>query len=144
MRFARRSKTHVGLEPIALTDIVMNLFLFFFITFNLLATFDHTQESPLAIDLPSVTSGPTVSHLPSHEIVLSKNGGIQWDRDHISIQELKEELLRGGVRKELIMLRADRGASVQSLTSILEVIRDTGATHVSLQTEVTQRAPSGS
>ena len=48
-----RLKTNIKISPswetIAFADIVINLFVFFFITFGLFATFDATQRGSLPI-----------------------------------------------------------------------------------------------
>ena len=41
MRFKREAKILTSMEPLALTDIVINMFIFFFITFSFLATFQE-------------------------------------------------------------------------------------------------------
>ena len=137
MRFQCRSKTHVSVDNIALTDIVMNLFLFFFITFSLFSTFQAKRESPLKVHLPTLSSGPVEAAAKSaQEIWVSKSGDLFWNGARISREELKEKLKREANQTKPIALRVDREASVQALTSVLEIIRDTGTTNVSLQTQI--------
>jgi len=136
MRFAKRSKSHVQFETIALADIVMNLFLFFFISFSLLSTFNHRRESPLKVNLPALAKGVQVVPARSHEILIAKNGSIQWNDSAVTLRELKQKLEDKKTRTEKVALRSDRDASVQSLVRVLETIRDSGAVNVTLQTEI--------
>ncbi len=136
MRFKHRLKTHVGTDNIALTDIVMNLFLFFFITFSLYSTFQAKRESPIKVNLPTLSTGPRAEMQAAQEILLTKSGEILWNKSRVTLMKLKENLKDESNREKPIALRADREASVQALTSVLEVIRDTGAENVSLQTEI--------
>ena len=136
MRFKSRLTTHPSLESIALTDIVMNLFLFFFVTFNLFSTFGASNPSALKIKLPTVAKESKVKTIANHEIRLAKSGEIHWDNGKITLNELKEKLRMKENKSKLISLSADRDASVQSLVNVLEVVRETGATNVSLQTEI--------
>ncbi len=137
MRFKSRSKIHVSVDNIALTDIVMNLFLFFFITFSLFSTFQAKRESPLKVLLPTLSSGPRQETAQTtQEIWLAKSGDLFWNEARVSREGLKEKLRLEVNQTKAITLRADRDASVQGLTSVFEIIRDTGATNVSLQTEL--------
>ena len=140
MRFKRSIRHQVSLESIALTDIVMNLFLFFFVTFSLYSTFQIKRESPLKVNLPHASEGANLKLKAEHEILLTKSGEILWDEIPVQIKELRERLVRQENKKSQIALRADRDGSVQSLVSILETIRAAGATNVSLQTELKQSA----
>ena len=62
MKIRRSFKPPVSLESVAMTDIIMNLFIFFFITFSLLYTFNPFGESKIKIDLPKGTT--TVQRTP--------------------------------------------------------------------------------
>jgi len=42
----------VSLESIVMTDIVMNLFIFFFISFSLLYSFDPSRAKQIKVNLP--------------------------------------------------------------------------------------------
>ena len=137
MRFREtRFKRPVNLDSIALTDIVMNLFLFFFITFNLFATFKTGRESPLKVILPSITKGTAQAKIPIHEIRLTKTGELLWDEKKLTLEELKVKLENQESKQKPITLRADRDASVQTLVNVLEIVRNAGAANVSLQTQI--------
>ncbi len=56
MRFKREQNISLGLEPLALADIVLNLFIFFFITFSFLASFHKLGETQMDINLPEAAS----------------------------------------------------------------------------------------
>ena len=144
MRFKKRLRNHVNLESVALTDIVMNLFLFFFITFTLYSTFQFSKHSPIKIKLPSVSKGMTAPDKNTlHEIKLTKSGDITWNESKISLEQLKDKLLESKNQSRPVSLNADRNASVQMLVSVLEVIREMGANNVSLQTQLSGDGPKG-
>ncbi len=137
MRFTRKAKNHVHLENIALTDMILNLFLFFVISFGLTTSMAAKhRESPLKVSLPSVGTGSNEKIALRHEIRLLKQGEILWDGSSLGLQDLKEKLTQKENRLGQIALRADKNASVQALVSVLETIRASGATNVSLQTEL--------
>lgn len=136
MRFKTRSRSHISLDSIALTDIVMNLFLFFFITFSLIATFGQDKLSPLKVDLPAVTNGSLDLVRDEHEIMLTRKGNLLWDNAPIETSGLAKMLRDEKIRKERVILKSDKHASVQSLVEVLEVVRDSGAKNVVLQTKI--------
>lgn len=136
MRFKTRTKQHIALESVAVTDIVMNLFLFFFITFSLIATFGQGNLSPLKIDLPTVTSGKVDWVRDGHEMMLTRKGNILWDNSVIQIAELEKKLRDEKIKNERVLLRSDKHASVQSLVQVLQIVRDSGAKNVVLQTKI--------
>ncbi len=136
MRFRRASKIHVSLDNIALTDIVLNLFIFFFITFSLFSTFQSKRETPLKVNLPSLSKGTPIKSVASYEIFLTQKGEILWNESVITTEALKNKLEDPAIKSKPVSLRADKDASVQALVSLLEVVRDSGAKNVALQTEI--------
>ena len=140
MRFKPQRKVHVSLDSIALTDIITNLLIFFLITFSLVSTFSAKRESPMKVDLPGVSKGPGMKSFAAYEIVLTKAGTILWNGAETSLAKLKKTLQDEYIRKERVSLRADRGATVQALVQLLEAVRDSGATNVSLQTQIQRQS----
>ena len=136
MTFARPA-----LESVALTDIVMNLFLFFFITFNLFSTFHGARESSLKIALPSVSKDSGAKEPVLNQINLTASGDIYWNKTKVSPGELKKNLAAEGRDGRLIPLHADRGASVQMLVDLLETVRESGSKNVVLATRLENELP---
>jgi len=52
MKIKTRRDAVVSLESIAFTDIIMNMFIFFFTSFSLVYTFNPTRESNITVKLP--------------------------------------------------------------------------------------------
>jgi biopolymer transport protein ExbD len=115
---------------------VMNLFLFFFITFTISSAFQMKRESPLKVALPTIQKSPAANPVFAHEIFLTKSGGILWDQTTVTVEGLKTKLQNESDKSKPVSLRADREASVQGLVSLFEAIRDSGATNVALQTKL--------
>ena len=139
MQFQIKSKSHVSLEPIAFADIVINLFVFFFITFGLFATFDAKQKGLVPIELPKSNQTPAQTALQSLTVTLARTGAIHVGYQTVVLPQLKRavdyELSR---RKDKnVRIRADRTVSVQSLISVLDILRETKANSISIETEKT-------
>lgn len=136
-----RLKTNIKISPswetIAFADIVINLFVFFFITFGLFATFDATQRGMLPIELPRAITAPLPkSHLPL-TVMIKRDGTLHVGSQKILLSELEATLNRElSFRKEKnVLVRADRLIPLERFVSVLEVVRSTKARSVAIETE---------
>ena len=70
MQFKRGAKILTSMEPLALTDIIINMFIFFFITFSFLATFQKIREGQVDVSLPKAASAqpPAEKKTPEREL----------------------------------------------------------------------------
>ena len=137
MKLQSNVKASVGWDTIAFADIVVNLFVFFFITFGLYATFDAAQKGTLPIELPhAVTTPLTKSNLPLR-IMIKRDGTIQAGSQKILLSELEATINRElSLRKEKsVLVRADRLIPLERFVSVLEVVRTTKARSVAIETE---------
>lgn len=145
MIFHTKSRAHVLLEPIALADTVINLFVFFFITFGLFATFDTTQKGTIPIELPKAKQSSRAKIPRPLIVMIDSRGSLYVGAQTVSQSELKEVLNRElSLRKDKsVILRADRLISLDRFVSILDVVRTTKAQAISIETEI-HSPPSGS
>ena len=56
IRIKGRQNYLVALESVAMTDIVLNMFIFFFISFSLIYTFNQIKVSKIDVNLPRASS----------------------------------------------------------------------------------------
>lgn len=145
MIFRLKSKTHVSLEPIALADIVLNLFVFFFITFGLFATFDPAQKGTFPIDLPRAKQSSLQKASKPLVITIDSAGSLYLGARTIPRSEFVKVLNRElSFRKDkTVSLRADRSISLDQFVSVLDLVRSTKAEAISIETEI-HSPPSGS
>ena len=137
MKLQSNVKVSVGWDTIAFADIVVNLFVFFFITFGLYATFDAAQKGNFPIQLPRAITAPLQkSDLPM-VVTIKRDGTIQTGSQKILLSELEATLNRElSLRKEKsVLVRADRLIPLERFVSVLEVIRSTKARSVAIETE---------
>ena len=76
MHFKRQSKVLFSLESVAITDIIMNMFIFFFITFSFLATFHKSNEGELDVNLPKAASATPPAEKKGLSVNLTQEGGL--------------------------------------------------------------------
>jgi biopolymer transport protein ExbD len=130
-------KTSDGWETIAFADIVINLFVFFFITFGLFASFDAAARGTLPIELPKAAPVPAQELDTPLSILIKRDGAIHVGSQKISLSELERLINRElSLRKEKsVLVRADRLIPLERFVSILEVVRKTKAQAVAIETE---------
>ena len=138
MIFRIKSKPHVSLDNVALADIVTNLFVFFFVAFGLFATFDVAQKGTLPIQLPKAGHASTKKQSEPLTVMIDRSGAPYLGPRKIAISELKKALnYELSLRTEKsIIIRADRTISLEQFVSVLDIIRNTKARSVAIETEV--------
>jgi biopolymer transport protein ExbD len=137
MIFKTNVKTSPRWDTIAFADIVINLFIFFFITFGLFATFDATQRGSLPIELPrAITTPLSKSDLPL-KVTINRDGTIQLGSQKILLSELQATINREiSLKKDKnVLVRADRLIPLERFVSVLEVVRTTKIRSVAIETE---------
>ena len=136
--FRTKTKTPVALETIAFADIVINLFVFFFITFGVFATFDVSQKGTLPIQLPKAEHATVKKQTAPLTVMIDRSGIPYIGPRKIALSELKKSInYELSLRKEKsVIVRADRTISLEQFVSVLDVIRNTKARAVAIETEI--------
>ena len=127
----------MSLESIALTDIIMNLFIFFFITFTLLATFRAQKESKIPVHLPTSSQAPSKSE-KQIVVAVTKENQVFLDHAPIALDRLKPQLesLLAPNRDRPVTIRADREILLEMAVKVLDAAKAAGAQQLSIVTEI--------
>jgi biopolymer transport protein ExbD len=128
MNIRPKTKSFVSLESVAMTDIVMNMFIFFFISFSLLYTFNPTKESKIEVKLPEGrVESEGESRGPLVVTVTAKNE-IYIAGERISVERLDADLAaRSQEDKQAgVLVRADKAAAVEQLVKVLDAAKQAG------------------
>lgn len=124
----------VALESVAMTDIVLNMFIFFFISFSLLYTFSPARISKLDIKLPRAQSAIRLEGSEKNILSISKSGEYFIDNEKISANSLKKVL--GEKQKDnpamSLLLEVDRLARFDNVAFALDVINELNIKKVSV------------
>ena len=126
------------METIAFADIVINLFVFFFITFGLFATFDAAKRGTLPIELPKAQHQTKEAPQNYPTVMIDREGLLYIGPQRVSLSELKTTLNHElSLRKEKsVVIRAHRTISLEKFVSVLDIVRTTKAKAVSIETEI--------
>lgn len=138
MRFKRQSKILFSLESVALTDIIMNLFIFFFITFSFMATFHKTNEGQVAVNLPKATATAPSVEKKSLVVSLAKEGGLFLDNTPLTLEQLRTHFQVEKTRRAdlTLVIRADQEVPHGRVVEVLDMAQTAGLNHLAIGTQV--------
>lgn len=126
----------VALESVAMTDIVMNLFIFFFISFSLLYTLSPERMSRIEVRLPKASSAVALDGSKKAVLSVKQNGEYFIGESRVRRADLKEALRQksresGG---EGVLLKIDSRSRFGSVAYALDVVNELGIDKVSVAT----------
>ena len=128
MKVKPSSKSFISLESVAMTDIVMNLFIFFFISFSLLYTFNPNRESKIEVKLPEGKSQAAAKAEGPLVVSVTQGNEIYIGKTRVLSSALKKEIeSRSKLAKGPgVLVRADKLASVDTLVKVLDASKQAG------------------
>ena len=92
MKIESKKNYLVSLESVVMTDIVLNMFIFFFISFSLLYTFNPHRVQRIEVKLPRATNISPLDESKQINITISAEGLTYVDGEYITASELKEKI----------------------------------------------------
>ncbi len=128
MKVQVSKKSFLTLESVAMTDIVMNLFIFFFISFSLLYTFNPNKESKIQVKLPEGAMREAEGSTPPLVVTITAGNEVFIGNNRVFLDRLKKELsARPAAEKQAgILVKSDRSASVEYLVKALDAAKQSG------------------
>lgn len=124
----------VALESVAMTDIVMNMFIFFFISFSLIYTFNPLKMSKIDVRLPKAASAIKLDGSEKAVLSITKSGEYYLGEDKIAPKALKASL-EAKLKEDpgySLLLNVDALARFGSVSAALDVINELGIQKVSV------------
>lgn len=124
----------VALESVAMTDIVMNMFIFFFISFSLIYTFSPVRMSKIEIKLPKAPSAVALEGSEKAILAITRQGEYFVNDEKVKAADLKSALQR---KKEenpdiSLILKVDGSAKFSNVVRALDVVNDLDIQKVSV------------
>jgi biopolymer transport protein ExbD len=132
MKISGKRDYMISLESVAMTDIVLNMFIFFFISFSLLYTFSPWKK--LDVKLPKAEHASTIKDKEQISITVSADGPIYLDKELVTIRELKEKVLarykdNPGIS---VLLYGDKRRSFRDIVNVLDILSGIGITRLNI------------
>ena len=137
MKIKTHRESFASLESIAITDIILNMFIFFFTAFSLVYTFNPSRESRIQVKLPQANikapvdqSEPIVVTINSHnEVFLNQRPQTLVDLN----KELHSLIAVSNVRP--VIVRADKTVIFDRVVQVLEVAKNSGVERLGIAIE---------
>lgn len=137
MRIKTRRDSVVTLESIAFTDIILNIFIFFFTAFSLVYTFNPMRESKIIVKLPKADvkippdqSEPTI-------ITINNRNEIFLNNRPKNLTDLRKELetLLAFNKMRPVIVRADKSVVIDRVVQVLDVAKNAGVEKLGIAVE---------
>lgn len=128
MKIKTHRQTLLSLESIALTDIILNIFIFFFTAFSLVYTFNPARESKISLKLPQADiRTPIEKRNPVIINIKSRNEIFLGNRPK-TLRELKSDLEAVVARdkEHPVIVRADKAVVFDDVVQVLDVAKNAG------------------
>ncbi len=124
----------VALESVAMTDIVLNMFIFFFISFSLIYTFSPMRPSKIDVKLPKASTAIALEGSEKAVLSITKEGEYFINDEKVKETDLKNKL-RALLKENAslaVLLKVDSTAKFDNVVRALDVINELGIQKVSV------------
>ncbi|MBM3246655.1 MAG: biopolymer transporter ExbD [Candidatus Omnitrophica bacterium] len=130
MRFKRHMELEHGLKQIdiaPLIDMVFQLLIFFMLTSS------FVMQPGIRVNLPKAVTSEAVK-LENIEIVVSSENVIYLGAKVITMAELKSLFKQAAKRKQPILIKSDKRASLGRVVEVWDMAREIGITQINIAT----------
>lgn len=130
MRFKRHMELEHGLKQIEITpliDMVFLLLIFFLLTSNFI------MQPGIKINLPKAATSEVVER-QNIELVISGENVIYFGGKVITNKELNNLVKQTSRKKQPILIKSDRRASLGRVVEVWDMCRDFGVTQINIAT----------
>ena len=138
MKIAPGRKYLVSFETTAMTDIVLNMFIFFFISFSLLYTFNPTKAKHIKVNLPQAKNVVSpVGKTETVHITLSSEGPLYLEGELVTVKELEQKLgnLVNSHPKLSVVVEIDRLVAFKNVVRVLDLLNGLGIERLRIAAE---------
>ncbi|MCI0480761.1 MAG: biopolymer transporter ExbD, partial [Candidatus Dadabacteria bacterium] len=124
----------VALESVAMTDIIMNMFIFFFISFSLIYTLNPARISKIDVKLPKASTAVALEGSEKRVLAITKD-----EKYYINDEEMKVSSIRAALKDRLkenpglsIILKVDDSGRFGAVAGVLDTINELHIQKVSI------------
>ncbi len=144
MKIKAHRDSVLTLESIALTDIILNIFIFFFTAFSLVYTFNPTREARLMVILPQADIKTPVDQKEPIIVTINSRNEVFLNNKPKTLRELKTELQSTIAFNKMrpVIVRADKSVVFDRVVQVLDVAKNSGVERLGIAIEEKPSAPS--
>jgi biopolymer transport protein ExbD len=117
-----------------MTDIVLNMFIFFFISFSLLYTFSPYRIQKLEVKLPEAASTTPIKDKSQINITITNEGSMYLEKQLVTRKELREKIniMHKDNPNLIVILSSDRLVRFKDVVSVLDILSELGITNLNI------------
>jgi biopolymer transport protein ExbD len=137
MKIKTRRDSVVTLESIALTDIILNIFIFFFTAFSLVYTFNPMKESRIIVKLPQADVKAPADQKEPIIVTINSRNEIFLNNRPKTLRDLKKELesLIAFSKMRPVIVRADKNVIFDRVVQVMDVAKNAGVERLGIAIE---------
>jgi len=137
MKIRTHRDSVLTLESIALTDIILNIFIFFFTAFSLVYTFNPTRESRILVKLPQADIKAPVDQKEPIVVTINSRNEVFLNNRQKNLRDLKTELqsLIAFSKMRPVIVRADKSVVFDRVVQVLDVAKNSGVERLGIAIE---------
>ena len=125
------------LESIALTDIILNIFIFFFTAFSLVYTFNPMRESRIIVKLPQADVKVPADQKEPIIVTINSRNEVFLNNRPKTLRDLKRELqtLIAFSKTRPVIVRADKSVIFDRVVQVMDVAKNAGVERLGIAIE---------
>ncbi len=143
MKIKARREFRVSLESLAFTDIILNIFIFFFTAFSLVYTFNPMRESKILIKLPQADIKTPPDQKEPVIVNITHRNELFLMSKPTNLKDLKKELetLIAFNKERPVIVRADKNVVFDKVVQVLDVAKNSGVEKLGIAIEEKPHSP---
>jgi biopolymer transport protein ExbD len=137
MKIRTHREALVSLESVAITDIILNMFIFFFTSFSLVYTFNPARESHIQIKLPQAEVQPEALKREPIIVNINAKGEVYLGNTLTPLPRLTRAVRQalGGDPANPVIVRSDKSVVIDLVVKVIEAATKAGAVRLSIAVE---------
>ena len=133
----RRRNFREESQPLVMIIPMIDIMLFLLVFF-MISTIYMVQTNTLQVNLPQAASANQETRPTVVPLTVMQDGAILFDKEGVPSEELSSKI-RAALESNqnvVFVLRGDRAARYESVVAVLDLLKQSGAKHVSIATEM--------
>ena len=127
----------LSLESTAITDIILNIFIFFFTAFSLVYTFNPTKEAQIMVKLPQADIKTPADQKEPIVVTINSRNEVFLNNRPKTLRDLRTELqsLIAFNKMRPVIVRADNSVIFDRVVQVMDMAKNAGVERLGIAIE---------
>jgi biopolymer transport protein ExbD len=127
----------LSLESTAITDIILNIFIFFFTAFSLVYTFNPTKEAQIMVKLPQADIKTPADQKEPIVVTINSRNEVFLNNRPKTLRDLRTELqsLIAFNKMRPVIVRADKSVIFDRVVQVMDMAKNAGVERLGIAIE---------